>query len=47
MLNCRMEEKRIHILHVEDNEAAQTPPKEVAASKGLPYDIAGTNKSFG
>lgn len=35
-----MEEKRIHILHVEDNEAAQATLKELVASKGLPYDIS-------
>lgn len=42
-----MEEKLIHILHVEDNEAAQASLKELVTSKGLPYDIAGTNKRFG
>lgn len=42
-----MEEKRIHILHVEDNETARATLKELVASKDLPYDIAGVRTVAG
>lgn len=42
-----MEEKRLHILHVEDDEAAQARLKEVVKSKGLLYDIHGVTTISG